>query len=87
MEVQIACPKCDWEPDGHAHWVCDHCATRFDTFETTAICPNCKKQFEDTQCISCTEFSPHLDWYRNLDAWLLEQLERIRERVLAKAGL
>ncbi len=83
MEVQIACPKCDWEPDGRPHWRCDNCLTRFDTFETTAICPNCKKQFKDTQCISCAEFSPHLDWYRHLDAWLLLELEKIREQILA----
>ena len=50
---------------------------------STAICPNCKKQFKDTQCIACSEFSPHLDWYRNLDAWLLQELQKIREQVLA----
>ncbi|WP_104421079.1 hypothetical protein [Neolewinella xylanilytica] len=86
MEVKIACPKCDWEPDGRPYWTCDACGTRFDTFETTAICPNCTKGFEETQCVECTEFSPHLEWYRNLDGWLREQLEKIRERVLTAAG-
>ena len=85
MEVTIACPKCEWEPDGRPYWRCDACHTHFDTFETTAICPNCKKQFADTQCIACEKFSPHLDWYRELDAWLMEQLEKIRERVLSEA--
>lgn len=83
MEVKIACPKCSWEPDGQAYWQCDHCATQFDTFETTAICPGCKKQFKDTQCIDCRKLSPHLDWYLNLDGWLAEQLANIRERILS----
>ena len=83
MEEKIACPKCEWEPDGKPYWHCDNCQARFDTFETTAICPNCRKQFRDTQCIACREFSPHPDWYRNLDAWLREQLARIREAVAA----
>ena len=84
MEEKIACPKCDWEPDGKPYWQCDHCQTAFDTFETTAICPQCRKQFRDTQCIACRKFSPHLDWYRNLDAWLREQLARLRETVTAR---
>ena len=83
MDVKIACPKCDWEPDGQPYWMCDECATTFDTFETTAICPGCRKHFEETQCIDCKEFSPHLDWYRNLDSWLRLQLERLRVRELA----
>ena len=86
MNVEICCPKCEWEPDGRPYWHCDHCSTRFDTFETTAICPQCRKRFEETQCIQCREFSPHLDWYRNLDDWLRGQLEEIRERVLQIAA-
>ena len=84
MDVKIACPKCDWEPDGRPYWCCDACLTSFDTFATTAICPACRKQFARTQCIDCHRHSVHLEWYRNLDGWLADQLARLRESVLAR---
>lgn len=39
-----------------------------------------------TQCLGpqvggCGEWSPHLDWYRNLDEWLKEEIEKIRVRI------
>jgi hypothetical protein len=79
-EVSIQCPKCSWEPDGGEHWRCD-CGHVWDTFETAARCPNCKKQWQETQCPApaggCSAFSPHLDWYQGLDEWLRDELERI----------
>jgi len=79
-DVEIKCPKCDWAHDGGEYWWCE-CGHRWDTFETAARCPNCKKQWEVTQCPTdpggCGEISPHLDWYRGLDDWLREELERI----------
>ena len=79
-DVEIKCPKCDWAHDGGEHWWCE-CGHRWDTFETAARCPSCKKQWEVTQCPTdpggCGEISPHLEWYRGLDDWLREELERI----------
>ena len=83
-DVRIACPHCNWEPDGGAYWQC-HCGHQWDTFETAARCPACKHQHQQTQCIphagGCAEVSPHLDWYKGLDAWLKEEIERIRVEV------
>lgn len=84
--MKIACPKCKWEPDGGAYWVCDSCGTTWDTFSTAARCPGCKKQFELTSCIpfrgGCDIASPHLEWYLDLDQLLKDELEKIRERTL-----
>ena len=84
-EIKIACPKCNWEPDGGAYWGCD-CGCVWNTFDTAAKCPQCGKQWEFTQCVpfkgGCPETSPHLEWYRGLDEWLLEQLESIRQSTL-----
>lgn len=85
-EVRIACPKCDWEPDGRPYWACD-CGHIWNTFDTGGRCPSCRKQWEWTQCIQiaggCNETSPHLDWYRGLDEWLREELAKIRELAAA----
>ncbi len=81
MEEKIACPKCDWEPDGGAYWGCSTCGHVWDTFATAARCPSCGRQYHQTQCIGyaggCNQSSPHIDWYRHLDEWLKEQLEEV----------
>lgn len=68
--MHIRCPKCNWEPDGGAHWYCQ-CGHQWDTFSTAARCPGCGYQHEVTQCPDepggCSAFSPHLDWYEGLD--------------------
>ena len=85
-EEKIACPKCDCEPDGRPYWMCDSCFTAWNTFETAARCPSCSKQFKETQCIpgasGCGQISPHIDWYRDLDNWLEEELAKIKEQEL-----
>lgn len=87
QNIKIACPKCDWEPDGRAYWGCSRCGHNWDTFQTAAVCPECKHAHVYTSCIpeagGCESASPHEDWYRGLDRWLAEQLEKIKERVLA----
>lgn len=79
-DLEIACPKCNWEPDGGAHWQCT-CGHVWNTFDTAARCPSCRFQWKDTQCIDwvggCGQSSPHLDWYRNLDELLREELEAL----------
>ncbi|GLR16413.1 hypothetical protein [Portibacter lacus] len=85
-EVKIMCPKCDWEPDGGSWWMCE-CGHSWNTFETTGRCPKCKKIWQDTQCPGpgvpngCGEWSPHIDWYRNLDEKLRAELEKALEIV------
>ena len=65
--LRIRCPKCDWEPDEKALWVCDVCNTKWNTFETHGCCPTCGKVFEDTMCSrrrgGCGQMSPNADWY------------------------
>lgn len=71
--VNIECPQCTWEPQANSKWRCT-CGHIWNTFDTAAQCPACKKQWKDTCCLSCQEWSPHLDWYKNLDEWLEEEL-------------
>lgn len=84
-EVRIACPKCDWEPDGSPYWSCT-CGHIWNTFDTAGRCPKCRKQWEWTQCVisagGCTAKSPHLDWYHGLDEWLAEEIANIEVVVL-----
>jgi hypothetical protein len=80
--VHICCPKCNWEPDGHAYWMCS-CKHVWDTFSTGGRCPKCGKVWEDTQCVStaggCGKWSPHLDWYQGLDGVIIKLKEEILE--------
>ena len=84
-DLEIACPKCDWRPDGGKYWQCD-CGHSWDTFTTAARCPKCSKQHKLTACMppfmgGCHGLSPHLDWYKNLDDLLREELEHVMEEV------
>jgi hypothetical protein len=84
-DLEIACPKCDWHPDGGKYWQCD-CGHSWDTFTTAARCPKCNKQHKLTACMppfmgGCSQLSPHLDWYKNLDELLREELEHVLEEV------
>ncbi|WP_336517212.1 hypothetical protein [Pollutibacter soli] len=83
-DLKIRCPKCHWQPDGKPHWSCS-CGTIWDTFSTGGRCPGCGKQWHDTQCIvdagGCQSWSPHLDWYENLDDFVEEVKEVLKEPV------
>jgi hypothetical protein len=61
-DFKIECPKCEWLPDGKAHWRCS-CGHVWNTFDTKGKCPNCNKQWETTYCPGCGHTSPHKDWY------------------------
>jgi hypothetical protein len=78
MEIKILCPKCDWEPDGGPHWECT-CGHHWNVFDTGGKCPSCSKIWIETQCPSniggCNAWSPHIDWYRNLDDIIREMVE------------
>ena len=80
-DLKIECPKCGWEPDGGAYWMCDNCRHIWNTFDTMARCPACGHQHERTACIpsrgGCPAYEPHLDWYKNLDDILDEEIRSI----------
>jgi len=60
--IKIACPKCQWQPDGFPRWRCS-CGHSWNTFETKAKCPKCGTQWQDTHCPSCEQSSAHETWY------------------------
>jgi hypothetical protein len=61
---RIRCPKCGWEPRKDDQWLCEPgCGTVWNTFETSGLCPGCGKQWTDTVCLRCHQWSPHDDWY------------------------
>lgn len=78
LSVEIHCPRCCWAPDGGAHWQCT-CGCVWNTFETAAVCPQCRRRWRDTACPpepgGCGAMSPHLDWYHGLDEAVAELLE------------
>lgn len=82
MKIEIACPKCDWEPDDNSLWQCT-CGHLWNTFETSGKCPKCAKVWADTQCLGpgfpggCGSWSKHIDWYRNLDNQMRKEIEKI----------
>ena len=80
MKLEIACPKCEWEPDGGKYWKCS-CGHRWNTFETYGRCPACTKVWRDTQCLvdSCGKWSKHVDWYRNLSDIMRKHIEELME--------
>lgn len=60
----IRCPKCAWEPAKADRWLCEPgCGTVWNTFETHGGCPGCSKQWTETVCLRCHQWSPHDDWY------------------------
>ena len=84
-DLERACQICDWHPDGGKYWQCD-CGHSWDTFMTAARCPKCSKQHKLTVCMppalgGCSQTSPHLDWYKNLDDLLRQELENVLEEV------
>lgn len=48
-----SCPTCTTAPPVGTHWRCAQCGKSFDTFQTGAVCPNCRSQFPATQCLDC----------------------------------
>jgi hypothetical protein len=63
-QMEIYCPKCSWRPAAEDRWACEpRCDTLWNTFWTRGLCPGCRKQWGDTQCLACKAFSPHRQWY------------------------
>ena len=58
----LACPSCHVAPVAGNYWVCNHCRTAFDAFNTRAACPQCGAQFAATACMECGILSPLSEW-------------------------
>jgi hypothetical protein len=39
---------------------------RVEHVDTGGVCPTCLHQWTETQCLSCSRWSPHSDWYPTL---------------------
>ena len=63
---RIRCPKCGWEPGRSDTWACT-CLHVWNTFDTHGECPACRKQWLETQCLRCNEWSLHDAWYVHED--------------------
>lgn len=63
---RIRCPRCAWEPRREDRWGC-LCGWIWHTFDTAGRCPSCDRQWEETQCLHCKQWSPHRDWYAEED--------------------
>lgn len=59
---RIRCPRCSWEPPAGELWACV-CGCHWHAFDTGGVCPECIKQWENTQCHQCHVWSPHSSWY------------------------
>jgi|SRR5579872_178823 Zn-dependent protease len=59
---QYSCPNCKTSPPIGPYWRCRHCGQAFDTFEASAVCPYCSTRFPATQCLSCGQQHPLIDW-------------------------
>lgn len=43
-------------------WFCE-CGHSWNAFDTGGVCLACLHQWSETQCLSCSRWSPHLAWY------------------------
>ena len=61
-DAGVRCPQCGWEPSADDRWACS-CLHLWNTFQTRGVCPACEKQWLETQCPRCNEWSLHEHWY------------------------
>ena len=57
-----AASLCGWSPHKEDIWTCS-CGHEWNTFDTGGVCPACLQQWTETQCLSCSRWSAHSDWY------------------------
>jgi len=58
----FACPACKTAPPVGEFWKCAKCGQPFDTFQTGAVCPNCRTQFAVTKCLDCGAQHSMSEW-------------------------
>lgn len=58
----FACPSCRTAPPLGPIWRCNKCDTKFDTFETGGVCPQCSARFDKTACLDCRQSYPLNEW-------------------------
>jgi len=56
------CPSCNTAPPIGEYWKCSNCGQSFDTFQTGAVCPNCRTQFPSTRCLDCGHLHAMNQW-------------------------
>ena len=61
---RIRCPRCAWQPSRNDRWMCI-CLHVWNTFDTRGLCPGCGRQWTETQCLRCAQWSPHDEWYED----------------------
>jgi hypothetical protein len=81
-QVKVFCPKCGWVPHPADQWMCrPGCGCVWNTFDTCGVCPQCGKNWEDTQCPACQNWSRHADWYHE---FLPEEVRQAEAHTLAE---
>ena len=58
----FACPGCKSAPPIGPIWRCNQCETKFDTFQTGGVCPQCSARFEKATCLDCQRQAPIAEW-------------------------
>lgn len=77
--TQIFCPQCWWKPHTDDIWKCEPgCGHCWNHFDTRGQCPQCRQQWQRTQCLSCDTWSPHFAWYHE-DPGEIGRLARLLE--------
>jgi hypothetical protein len=61
--TDAVCPACHTGGPRGPFWVCEHCETRFDTFETHGVCPACGAWYHPTACPHCGQAHRVEEWY------------------------
>jgi Zn-dependent protease len=56
------CPQCAIGPPRGPFWVCEHCQTRFDLFDSHGKCPACGAWYLNPEC-------PHCRTTNHIDRW------------------
>jgi Zn-dependent protease len=60
---ECECPSCGMHPPKGPFWVCEHCRTRFDLFDSRGQCPACGAWYLEPDCPHCRRGN-HIDkWF------------------------